>query len=78
MSDEVYDSSEKPYPIETANQLSDRVAGGRLRNPPVRLVVTEQIKDLEKEIKARKDLLDALDANPGVEGVLDKMRKLHI
>jgi len=72
MSNEVYDHDPR------VESLSAAASPGRLRNPPVRMVVTQQIEELEKEIKARKDLLEALDANPGVEGVLDKMRKLHI
>jgi len=65
--------SENEYDQTLANQ-----AINKLRNPPVRMLVTQQITELEKEIKARKELLLALDNAPGVEDILDKMRKLHI
>lgn len=48
------------------------------RNPPVRMIVEAQIKEFELLIAQRKEFLASLDANPGIEDVLDKMRKLHL
>jgi len=74
-------TEDSPYPASEAYEnksLNEIAQSSRIRNPPVRVIVTQQIADLKKEIKAREDLLAALDAQPGVEDVLDKMRKLHI
>lgn len=51
---------------------------GMERTPPVRKIVEAQIAHMEKQIQQRKEFLAALDTNPGVEDVLDKMRKLHL
>lgn len=54
------------------------MALGSLRTPPVRKVVEAQIEELEKQLKERREFLELLSSNPGVEAVLDKMRKLSI
>lgn len=59
--------------IDTAKGI-----GPMNRNPPVRKIVEMQIKEFEEQIKQRREFLEALDANPGTEDVLDKMRKLHL
>ena len=51
---------------------------GGPRNPPVRKVVEAQIIEFKRLIKEREDFIASLDANPGIEDVLDKMRKLHL
>lgn len=61
-----------------AKQAGSTIALGSLRNPPVRKIVEAQIKELEAQVKERREFLTLLDANPGTEAVLDKLRKLHI
>jgi hypothetical protein len=55
----------------------DKMAYG-LRNPPVRKILEHRIAELEKQIEAHRNALAALDANKGVEQVLDTLRKLGI
>lgn len=65
-----------------SNQYMEKIAHetgfGRTNNPPVRKVIEAQIIELRKQIEEREQLLKALNSNPGVEDVMDKMRKLHL
>lgn len=51
---------------------------GYIRNPPVRKIVEQQIAEYKKQIEVRENLLAKLDANKGVEEVLDILRKVGI
>lgn len=83
MPDDVFDPEPTPpeyaipqYAVEKIQTAS--MALGSLRNPPVRKVVEQQIVELEAQLKERREFLKDLDAEPGVEKILDRMRKLHI
>jgi hypothetical protein len=81
MPDETYDDPNVPSGYYGEKMLAAQTAGmslGSLRNPPVRKVVEQQIVELKAQLKEREEFLKELDANPGVEKVLDRMRKLHI
>lgn len=54
------------------------LGGSSLRNPPVRKVIEQRIAEFEKQIAAHKAVLAAFDATPGIEAVLDAMRKIGV
>lgn len=54
------------------------LGGSSLRNPPVRKVIEARIAEFEKQIAAHKAVLAAFDATPGIESVLDAMRKIGV
>lgn len=58
--------------------MTSSMSLGHLRQPSVRNIVTAQITELEKQLEERRAFLRDLDENPGVEKLLDRMRKLHI
>lgn len=83
MSDEQYDGPNSIPPIAYGQEQLAKMAGsglslGSLRNPPVRKIVEQQIVELKAQLKEREEFLSLLDAEPGVEKVLDKLRKLHL
>lgn len=83
MSDEQYNESSNVPPGYYEQEQLAKMAGsglslGSLRNPPVRKIVEQQIVELKAQLKEREEFLSLLDAEPGVEKVLDKLRKLHL
>lgn len=48
------------------------------RHPTVREQVRQRIDALESNLKDLKEILEALDANPKTEALLDAMRKAHL
>lgn len=63
-----------------AGYALDRMAEtkGMLRIPTVRERVVDRLEALKLQIKAHEEVLVALDAQPGVEKVLDVLRKIGI
>lgn len=87
MADETYPDNPAPPPyVDQGYEQTKAIQGyssggvslGSLRNPPVRRVVEQQIVELKAQLEEREKLLAALDAEPGVEKILDHMRKMNI
>jgi hypothetical protein len=78
--DEQYNPTPVPpgYYEEKTMAVQGGISLGSLRNPPVRKIVEAQIKELEGQLEERRAFLKDLDNMPGVEVILDRMRKLHI
>jgi hypothetical protein len=75
--DETYGGGLNEAMQQVGSYPVDKMAYG-LRNPPVRKILEHRIAELEKQIEAHRNALVALDANKGVEQVLDTLRKLGI
>lgn len=73
-----YDSQIEHEMLNKAASNYPMVGGSSLRNPPVRKIVEARISELEKQVAAHKAVLASLDSNPGVETVLDALRKIGI
>lgn len=58
--------------------LDKVAAAGRYRQPTVREQVQERINGLERQLAAHRAVLAVLDETPGVEKVLDALRKIGV
>ncbi len=65
-------------PIESMLAKQAGIGLGNLRTPTARAVLQARKDELTKQIKAVDDAIQALDENPGVEKVLNILRKVGI
>lgn len=71
-------SLDKALAYQRAESQAGSALGQRLRQPSVREQVDAQIDAAEAHLAALKDLRAKLDEAPGVEAILDAMRKVSI
>ena len=81
MTDEQFNPVPEPSPYYGNEAMIAKQAGmslGNLRTPTARSVLQARKDELLKQIKAIDDAITALDENPGVEKVLNILRKVGV
>jgi len=72
------DPTIRDYPQEKLAMVGTGLSLGSLRMPPVRKILEDQIKEIERQLEARKLLLAELDKQPDTERLLDALRRVGI
>ena len=78
MTDEQFNPVPEPSPYYGNEIAKAGMSLGNLRTPTARSVLQARKDELLKQIKAIDDAITALDENPGVEKVLNILRKVGV